>query len=63
VFVGSFFLFNIVLAVIMEAFDAADKNEKKEASKKLELYMLLLDHYEIEDDQLTESEKGNYSPP
>lgn len=47
----------------MEAFDNADANAKKEEKKKLELYKQMLDHFEIEDDQLIEEEEGSYSPP
>ena len=38
VFIGSFFLLNVILAVIMDAFDQVDKNSSaKDEKKKLEI--------------------------
>ena len=34
VMIGSFFLLNVILAVIMDAFDDVDKNSRKDEEKK-----------------------------
>jgi len=54
VIVGSFFLLNVVLAVIMDAFDDVDKNHAMEEKRKAEEETVLKELYEIID---TESEE------
>lgn len=53
VIVGSFFLLNVVLAVIMDAFDDVDKNHAIEEERQEKETIALKELYEIKD---TESE-------
>lgn len=52
VLVGSFFLLNVILAVIMDAFDeVAAQEEEVEAKQKADLRQLKIDYgYEVSDD-------------
>jgi hypothetical protein len=49
VIVGSFFLLNVVLAVIMDAFDDVDKNHAIEEERQAKETIALKELYEIED--------------
>lgn len=52
VIVGSMFLLNVVLAVIMDAFEDVDKNSKAAENKKRKEYKEMLEHYKIHDADL-----------
>ena len=49
VIVGSFFLLNVVLAVIMDAFDDVDKNHAMEEERQAKETVALKELYEIQD--------------
>lgn len=57
VIVGSFFLLNVVLAVIMDAFDDVDKNHAMEEERQAKETIALKELYEIQD---TDEELPNY---
>lgn len=56
---GSFFLLNVVLAVIMEAFEDVDKTAEIAETRKRKEYRWMINHFKIEDEELSESESSS----
>jgi hypothetical protein len=56
VVIGSFFLLNVVLAVIMESFEAVDQNAEIAEKRKNKEYHWLIKHFKHEDPDLSETE-------
>lgn len=61
VIVGSFFLLNVVLAVIMDAFDDVDKNHVIEEARQAKEIEALKELYEIVDTESENDEKMNHN--
>lgn len=54
VVIGSFFLLNVVLAVIMEAFEDVDANAALAEARQKKEYKWLVNHFKITDDELSD---------